>query len=111
MSYPERKNRLPLITSAETRKRLQELTPMDVMVKTMNGYVQAAEILGRNIVKVDDRIVTQLELLRKASEIAKDCAPYVHAKPAAKVEHTGEDGGPIEHRVVAEIVDGDVGDR
>ena len=95
-----------MIARAEARKKLQELTPMDVMVKTMIGFVEAADILGRNIVKVDEKIITQLNLLKQASEIAKDCAPYVHAKPAAKVEHGGPDGGPIEHRVVAEIVTG-----
>ncbi len=95
-----------MIASAEARKKLQELTPMDVMVKTMNGFVQAAQILGEDIVKVDERIITQLQLLKQASEIAKDCAPYVHAKPATKMEHTGPDGEPIEHRIVAEIVTG-----
>lgn len=106
MSYPQRINRLPMIASAEARKRLQELTPMDVMVKTMNGYVQAAEILGRDIVRVDEKIITQLQLLRQAADIAKDCAPYVHPKPAAKVEHGGTDGGPIEHHITVELVKG-----
>lgn len=103
---PEKKNRLPIIASAETRERMKELAPLDVMVKTMNGFVLAAEILGDNIVKVDEKIVTQLRLLKEAAEIAKDCAPYVHAKPAAKVEHGGEDGGAIKHHITVEFVKG-----
>jgi hypothetical protein len=104
--YPYKKNRLPIIASAEARKRLQELTPMDVMIKTMMGYVEAAEILGKNIVKVDDRIVTQLQLLKQASEIAKDAAPYVHSKKATVLEHGGPGGGKIEHQVTVEFVKG-----
>lgn len=107
---PEKKNRLPIIADAREharlRKRILDLQPLDVMVKTMNGFVSAAEILGKDIVRVDEKIITQLRLLKEASEIAKDCAPYIHAKPAAKLEHTGADGEPIEHRIVAEIVSG-----
>lgn len=34
----------------------------------------------------------------RRDDMAKAVAPYVHAKLAA-VEHSGKDGGPIEHRI------------
>lgn len=104
--YPYKKNRLPIIASAEARKRLQELTPMDVMIKTMNGYVDAADILGRDIVRVDEKIITQLQLLKQAAEIAKDAAPYVHSKKATVLEHGGPGGEAIKHHVTVELVKG-----
>lgn len=103
---PEKKNRLPYIASPETRERLLELTPMDVMVKTMTAYVDAARILGEKVVDVDGKIIRSLSLLKQAAEIARDCAPYVHAKMATKLEHGGPDGGPIAHKIIAEIVQG-----
>ena len=68
--------------------------------------MEAAEILGRTIVKVDDKIISQLALLKQAAEIAKDCAPYVHAKKATKLEHAGVNGDSVQHHVTVELVKG-----
>ncbi len=102
--FPHKKNRLPFIASAATRQRMKELAPLDVMVKAMNAFLEAGAILGSKIVKVDDKIVVQLDFLKKAAEIAKDCAPYVHSKMPTKVE--GTEGDPIKHHITVELVKG-----
>lgn len=40
----------------------------------------------------------------RRDEMAKAAAPYCHGK-LATIEHTGKDGGPIEHTVRVEFVD------
>jgi len=84
---------------------LDALSPIDVMTMTMNGYVAAAQILGEKIVRVDEKIVRQMDLLTKASLIAKDLAPYKHPR-LANVEVTGKDGKPMEvkHTFTVEVV-------
>lgn len=109
--YPEKRNRMPILladlkTRGEARQKLQENTPLDVMVKTMTAFVDAAQILGSKMVNVDDKIVRSLTLLKQAAEIAKDCAPYVHSKMPTKLEHGGPDGEGIKHHVTVELVKG-----
>jgi hypothetical protein len=41
--------------------------------------------------------------LEKAASFAKDAAPYMHPRLAA-VEHTGEDGGPIDHSLSVQFI-------
>ncbi len=89
-------------STPQTRAALKKHSPLDVMVLTMNGYIAAAEILGNQIVKVNDRIITKLQLLREASSIAKDAAPYCHAR-LANIEVSGPEGGPIPHHVIFEV--------
>lgn len=103
-TLPEKRNRIEQTTAA-TRGVLRKHTPMDVMAMTMNGYISAAEILGKDIVRVDDRIITQLNLLDKASAIAKDLAPYMHPR-LATIEHKGNDDKPIQHHMTVEFVKG-----
>ncbi len=79
-------------------------TPLQVMIETMNEYVAAAHALGEQRLVVNERVVTRLNLLRTAADIAKDAAPYCHAK-LATIEHTGEDDGPIEHHLIVELVE------
>jgi hypothetical protein len=38
-----------------------------------------------------------------AQECAKDAAPYIHPKLAA-IEHTGADGGAIDHSLTVQFV-------
>lgn len=64
---------------------LKGITPLEVMLEAMNSYRDAGE-------------------LDKAAGIAKDAAPYMHAKLAA-VEVTGAGGGPIHHAIEQVIVD------
>lgn len=99
---PEKRHRLA-DARPQTRGILRKHNPLDVMVMTMNGFISAAEILGKDIVKVNDRIVTQLGLLERASSIAKDCAPYMHPR-LSNIEHSGTDGGAIQHAVTVRFV-------
>jgi hypothetical protein len=73
-------------TTARTRAILRKYPPLDVMVFTMNAFVAAAELLGNNIVEVDEQIITRLNLLEHAAHIAKDAAPYIHPR-LAQIEH------------------------
>ncbi|TIN80716.1 hypothetical protein [Mesorhizobium sp.] len=52
------------------------LTPLEVMLKAMRAHVK------------NDK-------LDEAASIAKDAAPYMHAK-LASIQHTGRGGGPIQ---------------
>ena len=52
------------------------LTPLEVMLKAMWAHVDNNK-------------------LDEAASIAKDAAPYMHAK-LASVQHTGRNGGPIQ---------------
>lgn len=52
------------------------LTPLEVMLKAMRAHVDNNK-------------------LDEAASIAKDAAPYMHAK-LASVQHTGPRGGPIQ---------------
>lgn len=60
------------------------ITPLEVMLEAMNAFRGMGD-------------------LEKAAAFAKDAAPYMHAKLAA-VEHTGRDGGAIEHGVTLNII-------
>jgi hypothetical protein len=51
------------------------LTPLDYMLNVMRDQLIAAD---------------------RRDDMAKAAAPYVHPKLAA-IEHTGKDGGPIQH--------------
>lgn len=44
--------------------------------------------------------------LEKAASFAKDAAPYIHPKLAA-IEHTGKDGGAIDHSLTVQFVAND----
>jgi hypothetical protein len=64
-------------TRAIADKAIAEgLTPLEVMLKAMRAHVDKDE-------------------LDAAAAIAKDAAPYMHAK-LASVQHTGRGGGPIQ---------------
>ena len=56
------------------------ITPLEVMLLAMRAHVKAQD-------------------LDKAAAVAKDAAPYMHPRLAA-VEHTGKDGGAIQHENV-----------
>ena len=72
------------------------ITPLEVMLKAMRSFVEAAEKIGNEKIEaVNGEVVTQLTLLTEASKVAKDAAPYIHPRLAA-VDHTskGEQIGP-----------------
>lgn len=72
------------------------ITPLEVMLKAMRSFVEAAEKMGNEKIEaVNGEVVTQLTLLTEASKVAKDAAPYIHPRLAA-VDHTskGEQIGP-----------------
>lgn len=58
------------------REHQNGLTPLEVMLKAMRAHAEKGE-------------------WDAASAIAKDAAPYMHAK-LASVQHTGRNGGPIQ---------------
>jgi hypothetical protein len=60
------------------------ITPLEVMLEAMNAFRVAGD-------------------LEKAASFAKDAAPYMHPRLAA-VEHTGEDGGPIDHSLSVQFI-------
>lgn len=87
--------RKPGTANVKTReiadKAIEEgVTPLEVMLKTMRTYVEAAEKLGLGKVEaVDGEVITQLSLLTEASKVAKDAAPYIHPRLSA-VDHTSK---------------------
>jgi hypothetical protein len=60
------------------------VTPLEVMLEAMNSFRESGD-------------------LEKAAGFAKDAAPYIHPKLAA-IEHTGKDGGAVEHSLTVEFV-------
>jgi hypothetical protein len=60
------------------------ITPLEVMLEAMMSLRSSGE-------------------LEKAAGVAKDAAPYVHPRLAA-IEHTGADGGAIDHSLTVEFV-------
>lgn len=69
---------------------VEGITPLEVMLKAMRSFVEAAEKMGNGKIEVvDGDVVTQLTLLTEASKVAKDAAPYIHPRLAA-VDHTSK---------------------
>ena len=60
------------------------ITPLEVMLEAMNSFRENGDI-------------------EKAAGFAKDAAPYIHPKLAA-IEHTGADGGAIDHSLTVQFV-------
>lgn len=60
------------------------ITPLEVMLEAMNSFRENGDI-------------------EKAAGFAKDAAPYIHPKLAA-IEHTGADGGAIDHSLTVNFV-------
>jgi len=66
------------------------VSPLEVMLKAMRSFVEAAEKMGTGQLKVvDGEVITQLGLMTEASKIAKDAAPYIHPRLAA-IDHTSK---------------------
>lgn len=86
-----RKKGVPNKASAKREAEIAAtgLTPLDFMLNVMRG--QHPE-------DADPAVILAWESMR--FEAAKAAAPYVHPKLAA-VEHTGPDGGPLQHQVEA----------
>lgn len=81
--------RKPGSTTRKTREIADKaaaagITPLEVMLEAMNAFRGAGD-------------------LEKAASFAKDAAPYMHPRLAA-VEHTGEDGGPIDHNLAVQFI-------
>jgi hypothetical protein len=64
------------------------ITPLEVMLKTMRALVTKAE--------QSDPKNPDVSMMVEASAVAKDAAPYIHPRLAA-VEHSGKDGGALDH--------------
>lgn len=60
------------------------ITPLEVMLEAMNSFRESGD-------------------MEKAAGFAKDAAPYIHPKLAA-IEHTGKDGGAIDHSLTVNFV-------
>ena len=106
-ALPEIKNRLPYILDEQTRLRLKQIMPFDVMVEAMARHMAAVAVmdeLDMESIYVDGKLVTKLSILKTAADIADKAAPYVHRKKPAEVEMSGKDGGPINHHITVEVV-------
>lgn len=98
--------RKPGTANVKTReiadKAIEEgVTPLEVMLKAMRSFVEAAEKMGTGKIQaVNGEVITQLGLMTEASKIAKDAAPYIHPRLAA-IDHTskgesiGQPGGVL----------------
>jgi|SRR5882672_2351146 len=60
------------------------ITPLEVMLEAMNSFRESGN-------------------MEKAAGFAKDAAPYIHPKLAA-IEHTGADGGAIDHSLTVQFI-------
>lgn len=66
------------------------VSPLEVMLKAMRSFVEAAEKMGNGKIEVvNGEVITGLGLLTEASKIAKDAAPYIHPRLAA-IDHTSK---------------------
>lgn len=66
------------------RAASEGITPLEVMLRAMREHYDA-------------------ERWDLAAGVAKDAAPYMHPRLAA-IEHSGEDGNPIEIAVIKRVV-------
>lgn len=71
------------------------ITPLEVMLKTMQALVATAERVARSKAKPAKGTPLALDLMLAASGVAKDAAPYMHPRLSA-VEHSGPAKGPIQ---------------
>jgi hypothetical protein len=68
------------------------ISPLEYMLEVMRSEAPESE---------DARVLVAHQAMR--FEAAKAAAPYVHPRLAA-IEHTGGDGGPIDHSLTVEFV-------
>lgn len=86
------------------------ITPLEVMLENMVfAHQEASGLLQRLLdggAETPEGFNEMKELLRFraiAQEAAKDAAPYLHPRLAA-IEHTGKDGGAIDHSLTVQFV-------
>jgi hypothetical protein len=71
------------------------ITPLEVMLDTMREiHAKAMSIDAGEPVVVNEEAITRLGLLTEASKIARDAAPYMHARLQA-MELSGKGGTPL----------------
>jgi hypothetical protein len=86
------------------------ITPLEVMLENMDFAHSKASVLlqgmldsGAEVPESFDQFKELLRFRAMAQECAKDAAPYIHPKLAA-IEHTGADGGAIDHSLTVQFV-------
>jgi len=86
------------------------ITPLEVMLENMDfAHSKASTLLqglidrGADVPEGFDQFKELLRFRSIAQECAKDAAPYIHPKLAA-IEHTGKDGGAIDHSLTVQFV-------
>lgn len=86
------------------------ITPLEVMLDNMRfAHGEAHVVLGKLLeggTEVPEAFNEFKELLRFrgiAQEAAKDAAPYLHPRLSA-IEHTGADGGAIDHSLTVDFI-------
>lgn len=86
------------------------ITPLEVMLENMDFAHSKASLLlqgllegGAEVPEGFDQFKELLRFRGIAQECAKDAAPYIHPKLAA-IEHTGKDGGAIDHSLTVQFV-------
>lgn len=86
------------------------ITPLEVMLENMEFAHAKASVLLQGIIESGaelpegfDQFKELLRFRSIAQECAKDAAPYIHPKLAA-IEHTGADGGAIDHSLTVQFV-------
>lgn len=86
------------------------ITPLEVMLDNMRfAHGQAHQVLTALLnsrAELPEGFSEFKELLRfrgMAQDAAKDAAPYLHPRLSA-IEHTGADGGAIDHSLTVEFV-------
>jgi hypothetical protein len=86
------------------------ITPLEVMLENMDFAHSKASTLLQSIIENGAELPEGFDQFREllrfrsiAQECAKDAAPYIHPKLAA-IEHTGADGGAIDHSLTVQFV-------
>jgi hypothetical protein len=92
------------------RASAEGITPLEVMLDNMRfAHLEAHNVLGKLLEDCGDSLPDAFdsykELLRfrgMAQEAAKDAAPYLHPR-LASIEHSGKDGGAIDHSLTVKF--------
>jgi hypothetical protein len=83
--------------------------PLEALLQVMNELMVAAALMhGGTYVIVNAKVISRLDLLERAAEVAAKAAPYIHPK-LQSIQHTGRDGEPIERHITVEFVEAPAG--
>lgn len=86
----------------------EEMTPLEVMVRTMKSLLAEAEAIDpdsiKNAKEKADAIKERRSLKLRACEVAKDAAPFIHARLQSVAVHGDDSQPPVRSEAVTTVL-------